>query len=166
MALIRDLYAIEAEIRGSDPVTRLAIRRDRSASIIARLDDWLAHHRARASAKSPLGEALAYIAKYRDGLGRFLTDGHVEIDNNTVERTIRPIGKRGSLCSPSSSICKHWKCVRIDDATRAPFSGYGCFDPLRGQVLGTDLIRRAGYNLLSLQYAGFDKVPYPVICHV
>lgn len=48
-------------------------------------------HRARASAKSPLGEALAYIARYRDGLGRFLSDGRVEIDNNTVERTIRPI---------------------------------------------------------------------------
>lgn len=36
-----------------------------------------------------MGEALAYIARYRDG--RFPTDGRVEIDNNTVERTIRPI---------------------------------------------------------------------------
>jgi transposase len=91
VALIRDLYAIEAEIRGRDPITRLAVRQDRSAPILARIDNWLAYHRARASAKSPLGEALAYIAKYRDGLGRFLTDGRVEIDNNTVERTIRPI---------------------------------------------------------------------------
>ena len=91
MALIRARYATEAEIRGSDPATRLAIRQERSVPILARVDDWLAYHRARASAKSPLGEALAYIAKYRDGLGRFLTDGRVEIDNNTVERTIRPI---------------------------------------------------------------------------
>lgn len=37
---------------------------------------------------SVLGEALAYIAKHRDRLGRFRTDGHVEIDNNTVKRTI------------------------------------------------------------------------------
>jgi transposase len=97
--LIRDLYAIEAEIRGSDPATRLVIRQDRSALILARIDEWLAHHRARASAKSPLGEALAYIAKYRDGLGRFLTDGRIEIDNNLVENAIRPtaIGKKNWL---------------------------------------------------------------------
>src|SRR5690606_38527149 len=62
LALIRDLYAIEADIRGSDPAARLAARQNRSAPIFTRIDDWLVHHRARASAKSPLGEALAYIA--------------------------------------------------------------------------------------------------------
>lgn len=91
VALIRDRYAIEAEMRRSDPATRLSVRQDRSATILTRLDDWLVHHRARAAAKSPLGEALAYIAKYRDGLDRLLKDGRVEIDNNTVERTICPI---------------------------------------------------------------------------
>jgi hypothetical protein len=83
VALIRDLYAIEADIRGNNHTARLAAREERSVPILARLDDWLRHHRARASAKSPLGEALAYIAKCRDGLGRFLTDGRIEIDNNT-----------------------------------------------------------------------------------
>lgn len=91
VALIRNLCAIEADIRGSDAVTRLAARQERSAPILARLDDWLHHHRRRASDKSPLGEALAYIARYREGLGRFLTDGRIEIDSNAVERTIRPI---------------------------------------------------------------------------
>ncbi|EKE18227.1 MAG: hypothetical protein ACD_10C00078G0002, partial [uncultured bacterium] len=88
VVLIRDLYAIEAEIRSSDPAIRLAIRQERSAPILASIDDWLAHHRARASAKSPLGEALAYIAKYRDGLGRFLTDGRVEVDTDVVEQPL------------------------------------------------------------------------------
>lgn len=32
-----------------------------------------------------------YIAKYWDGLCVFLSVGRIEIDNNTVERTIRPI---------------------------------------------------------------------------
>jgi transposase len=45
----------------------LAAREERSAAILARLDYWLRHHSALASAKSPLGEALAYIEKYRDG---------------------------------------------------------------------------------------------------
>jgi hypothetical protein len=113
VALIRDLYAIEAEIRGSDPATRLAIRQDRSALILARIDEWLRHHRARASAKSPLGEALAYIAKYRDGLGRFLTDGRIEIDNNTVERTIRPIAlnRKNALFAGHDTGAENWAII-------------------------------------------------------
>ena len=113
VAHIRDLYAIEAEIRGSDPATRLAIRQERSVPILARIDDWLAYHRARASAKSPLGEALAYIAKYRDGLGRFLTDGRVEIDNNTVERTIRPIAlnRKNALFAGHDAGAENWAVI-------------------------------------------------------
>ena len=47
--------------------------------------------RARISRKSRLGEKLAYIAKHMDGLKRFLDDGTIEMDNNVVERAIRPI---------------------------------------------------------------------------
>ena len=110
---LTDLYAIEAEIRGSDPATRLAIRQDRSALILARIDEWLRHHRARASAKSPLGEALAYIAKYRDGLGRFLTDSLIEIDNNTVERTIRPIAlnRKNALFAGHDTGAENWAII-------------------------------------------------------
>jgi hypothetical protein len=113
VALKSDLYAIEAEIRGSDPATRLAIRQDRSAPLIARIDGWLTHHRARTSAKSPLGEALAYIAKYRDGLGRFLTDGRVEIDSNTVERTIRPIAlnRKNALFAGHDAGAENWAVI-------------------------------------------------------
>lgn len=78
---------LAADIR-SDPATRLAMRQERFAPILARIDDWIAHHRGRAFAKSPLGEALAGIIEYRDGLGRFLIGGCVEIDTETIERTI------------------------------------------------------------------------------
>ena len=61
------------------------VERFRSAT----LELWLAQSRARVSAKSPTGEALKYIAKYWDGLCLFLDDGRIELDNNTVERTIR-----------------------------------------------------------------------------
>ena len=113
MALIRELYAIEAEIRGNAPATRLVIRQARSAPILASIDDWLSHHRARASAKSPLGEALAYIAKYRGGLGRFLTDGRIEIDNNTVERTIRPIAlnRKNALFAGHDAGAENWAVI-------------------------------------------------------
>lgn len=113
VVLIRDLYTIEADIRSSDPAARLAARQEPSAPILARIDDWLAHHRARASPKSPLGEALAYIARYRDGLGRFLTDGRVEIDNNTVERTIRTIAlnRKNALFVGHDAGAENWAVI-------------------------------------------------------
>ena len=113
MTLIRDLYAVEANIRGSNPATRLSARQECSAPILNRLDDWLRHHRARAAAKSSLGEALAYIAKYRDGLGRFVTDGRVEIDNNTVERAIRPIAlnRKNALFAGHYAGAANWAVI-------------------------------------------------------
>jgi transposase len=88
---IAALYRVEKDIRGLSPEVRLAARQNRSVPLIAELKVWLVHHRARASVKSPLGQALGYIAKYWDGLSLFLTDGRIEMDNNAVERTIRPI---------------------------------------------------------------------------
>ncbi len=38
-----------------------------------------------------MAEIIRYGLKRRDGLTRFLDDGTIEIDNNTVERAIRPI---------------------------------------------------------------------------
>ena len=81
---IGELYRIEAELRVLDPQIRLAGRRGRSAALNAAMQGWLAHYRARVTTKSPLGEALAYIDKYWDGLKLFLTDGRIKIDNNNV----------------------------------------------------------------------------------
>lgn len=88
---IAELYRIETDIRGQSPQARLAARQEQSAPKIAAFETWLMEHRARVSGKAPLGEALKYIAKYWDGLTLFLSDGHIELDNNTVERSIRPI---------------------------------------------------------------------------
>jgi hypothetical protein len=43
------------------------------------------------SAKSPLAVAIRYTLGHWEGLTRFLADGRIEVDNNTVERGIRPI---------------------------------------------------------------------------
>lgn len=91
MRRIGELYRIEAELRGISAEARLTGRQERSAPLIVDMRSWLTHHRARVAGKSPLGEALAYLAKYWDGLCIFLAGGRIEIDNNSVERTIRPI---------------------------------------------------------------------------
>lgn len=110
---IGELYRIEAELRGLDPKVRLAGRQERSARLIADMHVWLVHHRARVAAKSPLGEALAYIAKYWDGLKLFLTDGRIEIDNNSVERTIRPIAlnRKNALFAGHDTGAENWATI-------------------------------------------------------
>jgi transposase len=111
--LIRELYAIEADIRGLDPDDRLAARRERSAPAVARIKEWLDHHRARVSAKAPLGEALSYIARYWAGLALFLIDGRIELDNNAVERTIRPIAlnRKNALFAGHDAGAENWAVI-------------------------------------------------------
>ena len=110
---IGDLYRIETEIRGSGPAARLAARQERSAPIVADLESWLTHHRARVASKSPLGEALKYMAKYWHGLCLFLTDGRVELDSNAVERTIRPIAlnRKNALFAGHDAGAENWAAI-------------------------------------------------------
>ena len=88
---IAGFYAIEAEIRGASPQRRLAERQARTAPLVEAFGVWLREQRARLSAKSRLGEKLAYIARHWDGLQVFLQDGRVEMDSNGVENLIRPV---------------------------------------------------------------------------
>ncbi len=88
---IAELYAIEADIRGSPPELRLAERQTRSAPLVEAFGEWLTQQRVRVSPKSRLGEKLAYIARHWDGLRIFLDDGRVEMDSNAVENSLRPV---------------------------------------------------------------------------
>src|SRR5258708_26339002 len=53
--------------------------------------------------QSKLTEAINYTLNHWDGLTLFLRDGRVEVDSNSVERSMRPIamGRRNSLFSGS-----------------------------------------------------------------
>ncbi|OWY07596.1 IS66 family transposase [Thioclava sp. NG1] len=88
---IAEFYKIEADIRGTAPGQRLSARQARTAPLVVEFGEWLKQQRLRVSAKSRLGEKLAYIHRHWDGLQTFLHDGRVEIDSNSVENLIRPI---------------------------------------------------------------------------
>jgi transposase len=88
---IKAFYRIEAQIRGLSVEERLTIRQEKTLPRMKNFEQWLAYNRAQVSAKSPTGLALKYIAKYWNGLNLFLADGRIEIDNNAVERSMRPI---------------------------------------------------------------------------
>jgi transposase len=110
---IAALYRIEKNIRGLSAEERRVARQDRSAPLIAAFEVWLTAHRARLSAKAPLGEALKYIAKYWDGLCLFLTDGRIEMDSNAVERTIRPIAlnRKNALFAGHDAGATNWGVI-------------------------------------------------------
>jgi transposase len=106
-ALVRigALYAIEREIRGQPPSTRVAVRRERSASLLADLQAWLTATRATLSVKSPLAGAIQYTLTLWTALTRFVDDGRIEIDNNAAERAIRALvlGRRNYLFAGSDA---------------------------------------------------------------
>ena len=52
---------------------------------------WLEQRAAELPRKSSLAEAVGYALNQWDGLVRFLDDGRIEINSNTVERSMRPI---------------------------------------------------------------------------
>jgi hypothetical protein len=88
---IAGLYKIEGDIRGRSADERRAMRQEKSRPIIADLEPWLREKLGLISQKTKLAEAIRYTLSRWDGLARFLDDGRIEIDSNTVERSIRPI---------------------------------------------------------------------------
>ncbi len=61
----------------SRPRSRLSARQARTAPLVAAFGTWLSAQRRRVSAKSRLGEKLAYIHNHWNGLQTFLADGRI-----------------------------------------------------------------------------------------
>jgi transposase len=97
------LYAIEREIRGRLPEERIGVRQERAKDILEALHAWLSATLLMVSAKSNLAIAIKYALVRWQALIRYQDDGRIEIDNNTAERSIRPIvlGRRNYLFAGS-----------------------------------------------------------------
>ena len=110
---IGELYAIEAEIRGRPAEERRAVRQERSKPIVEALHAWLTVQLGRVSGKSGLAEAIRYALRHWPGLVLFLEDGRLELDTNTVERTMRGValGRKNSLFAGSDGGARHWAIV-------------------------------------------------------
>lgn len=87
---IGELYEIERTIAAEPTETRHRARklsRYKAQEFFAWADDIL----GRASARSPLAEALRYAVKLKDQLLVYTEDGRLEIDNNPAENALRGI---------------------------------------------------------------------------
>src|SRR5215212_1539294 len=116
---IRELYAIEVEIRGRSAEDRRSTRQERSRPLVDALHAWLTAQLERVSGKSGLAEAIRYALRHWAGLVLFLEDGRLELDTNTIERAIRPIalGRKNSLFAGSDGGARHWAIVASMAAT-------------------------------------------------
>jgi transposase len=110
---IAALYRIEDEIRGRPAEERRAVRQERSRPLVDALQPWLREKLSLISQKTKLAEAIRYALSRWAGLGFFLDDGRVEIDNNTVERAIRPIAlnRKNALFAGSDGGAEHWAVI-------------------------------------------------------
>ena len=102
---IQALYAIEAEIRGRPPDERRRIRRTRSEPLLVGMKTWLDATLLRVPRRGDLAAAIRYALIRWTALTRHVDDGTVEIDNNPVERAIRPIalGRKNWLFAGSDA---------------------------------------------------------------
>lgn len=97
------LFGIEREINGIAAEQRLAVRRERSAPLVADLEAWTREHRAKLSRHAPVAQAMDYMLRRRDGFARFLSDGRICLTNNAAERSLRglALGRKAWLFAGS-----------------------------------------------------------------
>jgi transposase len=88
---IAALYAIEEEIRGRSAEERREIRNARSRPLLESLKQWFEETLGKLSMKSDTTKAIRYALGCWDALMRFCDDGHLEIDNNAAERSLRTV---------------------------------------------------------------------------
>jgi len=107
------LYEIEARIRGNSAAERLAVRQAESKPLVADLRVWFEVQIAKLPARGPTAEAIRYALNHWDGLERFLEDGRIELDTNSVERAMRPVAlsRKNSLFAGSDEGGENWACL-------------------------------------------------------
>ena len=88
---IAELYAVEEEARGKSPEVRVALRQARAKPAFNYLEAWLHAQLPKISGKSPLAQAIRYALGRMPKVRPYLENGHLELDNNTAERAVKPV---------------------------------------------------------------------------
>jgi len=99
------LYDVEGEIRGKPPDERRTVRQARSKPLLDSLREWFETTLSKLSRKSDTTAAIRYALSRWDALTRFVDDGHIEIDNNAAERSLRGValGRKNYLFAGSDA---------------------------------------------------------------
>jgi transposase len=97
------LYAVESDINGRSPEERREVRNTRSRPLLESLKQWLEETLVKLSKKSDTAMAVRYALGRWEALMRYCDDGHLEIDNNAAERSLRAValGRKNYLFAGS-----------------------------------------------------------------
>lgn len=110
---IAQLYAIEARIRGTSAEQRQEIRQAETRPLLDAMKTWLEQKLDLVAKNGKMAEIIRYGLTRWDGFTRFIDDGRVEMDNNIVERSIRPIAlnRKNALFAGSDEGGAAWGVV-------------------------------------------------------
>jgi len=110
---VAELYGIETVIRGQTATARQNARQSRSLPLVGSMKLWLETQLTHIPPRSGLADAIRYALTRWDALCRFLDDGRIELDTNTVERAIRPVtlGRKNHLFAGSDGGADRWATV-------------------------------------------------------
>jgi transposase len=97
------LYQVERDSAGMDDAQRLAMRQQHARPAAEEFFAWLKDIQISTLPQSAVGKAIAYALDNQAELSLYLEDPQVAIDNNAVERALRPvvIGRKNWLFAGS-----------------------------------------------------------------
>ena len=107
MGMFQQLYVIERKAKEAhlNSSQRHQLRLENSLPLLNELGKWIASSYKEVLPKSAIGQAMSYCIPRWDKLMAYLHDGELEIDNNGVENSIRPValGRKNYLFAGSSN---------------------------------------------------------------
>jgi len=92
--LIGEIYRVEHDAKAAGIVgtdAHLALRRERSRPLFARLLIWGRRHRGAFEPRSGMGKAIGYLLRHFRALGCFLRYASIPPDNNIAEASLRRV---------------------------------------------------------------------------
>lgn len=102
---IQQLYRIERRIKEQSPGAEeiKTVREQESIPILKSMKEWMMNEYQKVLPQSPIGRAIAYSLHRWDKLSLYTQNGILQIDNNPVENSIRPvaIGRKNYLFAGS-----------------------------------------------------------------
>ena len=103
--IFAEIYKLERGLKGFAEDAVLAHRRQHSVPLVAKLHDKLIESQRKLLPKNGAQEAIQYALKQWADVGRIFQSGQYELDNNSIERQMRPIaiGRKNYLFAGSHS---------------------------------------------------------------
>lgn len=111
---VQQLYQTERIIKEQNIIgdEKVRYRKEHASPILTDLGRWLHDQRSQVAPKSSIGKAIAYSIERWNGLSAYCDYDFAQIDNNPVERSIRPmvIGRKNYLFAGSHESAQRAAC--------------------------------------------------------